>query len=145
VAQSPGNVKVSVQAARSIGTSRAAAGVEDGRKFPLDHGALSRRANAPHRAPLMSSFPAANRRMDLIDRFSPPMTGTISDLLVRWQESLTASFSFSSRSCRSSKLIWCSWRSNLSNCSRHGTLQLRPCSSPARSNIDSVRAAKPTE
>jgi hypothetical protein len=35
VAQSPGNLKVSVQAARSIGTSRAAAGVEDGRKFAI--------------------------------------------------------------------------------------------------------------
>ena len=33
VAQSPGNLKVSVQAARSIGTRRAAAGVEDGREF----------------------------------------------------------------------------------------------------------------
>jgi len=75
VAQSPGNMKVSVQAARSIGTRRAAAaGVEDGRKFATRSRCVKLTSQCPHRAPLMPSFPAANRRMGLIDRFSSPMT-----------------------------------------------------------------------
>jgi hypothetical protein len=89
VAQSPGNMKVSVQAARSIDTGRAAAGVEDGRKFATRSRCVKLTSQCPHRAPLMPSFPAANRRMGLIDRFSSPMTPARQVICSSgWQESL---------------------------------------------------------
>jgi hypothetical protein len=49
VAQSPGNMRVSVQAARSIGTRRAAAGMEDGRKFATESQMLGSRRLQPAR------------------------------------------------------------------------------------------------
>jgi hypothetical protein len=49
VAQSPGNLKVSVQAARSIGTRRAAAGMENGRKFATEPQMLGSRRLQPAR------------------------------------------------------------------------------------------------
>jgi hypothetical protein len=89
VAHSPGNMKVSVQAARSIGMRRAAASVEDGRKFAT--GSWCVKLTSP--CPLSSTLDlelSGRQSADGFDRqiFVANDAGATSDLLVRWQESL---------------------------------------------------------
>jgi hypothetical protein len=89
VARSPGNMKVSVQAARSIGTRRAAAGVENGRKFATGSWCVKLTSQCPSSSTLDVEL-SGRQSADGFDRqiFVANDAGTTSDLLVRWQESL---------------------------------------------------------
>jgi hypothetical protein len=90
VTQSPDNIKVSVQAARSIGTRRAAAGMEDGRKFAIGSWCVKLTSQCRSSSTLDVEL-SGRQSADGFDRqiFVANDAGTTSDLFVRRQESLT--------------------------------------------------------